>query len=144
GDVVGRGLGDDHDQLDASVGVEAAHRLTGGGTADLRGEVAAPDAEGGAHADPRVVEQRQQLLAAGAGRGDDADRAGGDDVGEAESEPADHGGAAVGAHHQHATLGGGPLERDLLVERHVVAEDHHVATRVDRVHRLDQRVGTRD
>ena len=52
-----------------------------------------------------------------------------DDVGEAEAEAADDRGAAVGAHHQQAALGGGLLERDLLLDRHVVAEDHHVVAR---------------
>ena len=33
-----------------------------------------------------------------------------------------------------------PLERDLLLDRHVVAEDHHVAAGVEGVHRLDERV----
>ena len=108
---------------------------------DLGGQVAAADAERRGDADAGVVEQREQLLAAGAGGGDDADRAGLDGVGEAEAEAADDGGAAVGAHHQQAALGGGPLERDLLVERHVVAEDHHVAAGVEGVHRLDERAG---
>ena len=114
--------------------------------ADLGGQVAAADAERGGDADAGVVEQREQLLAAGAGRGDDADRPGRDGVGEAEAEAADDRGAAVGAHDQQAALGGGPLERDLLLERHVVAEDHHVAAGVEGVHRLDEgaRAGHRD
>ncbi len=58
-------------------------------------------------------------------------------------EPADDGGAAVGAHHEQPALGGGPLERDLLLDRHVVAEDHHVAAGVEGVHRLDQRARRR-
>ena len=33
-----------------------------------------------------------------------------------EAEPADDGGAAVGAHHQHAALGGRALEGDLLLD----------------------------
>ena len=66
---------------------------------------------------PAWSSRREQLLAAGAGRGDDADRAGAGGVGEAEPEAADDRGAAVGAHHQQAALGGGPLERDLLLER---------------------------
>ena len=43
-------------------------------------------------------------------------------------------------------LSGGPLERDLLLDRHVVAEDHHVVARLDGVHRLDEgvRAGHRD
>ena len=51
-----------------------------------------------------------------------------------------------GPHDEHAPLAGGPLEGDLLLDGHVVAEDHHVATGVDGVHRLDQRArpGDRD
>ena len=66
--------------------------------------------------------------------------------GEPEPDPADDGGAAVGTHDQQAALGGGALERDLLRHRHVVAEHHHVAAGVERVHRLDQRArpGHRD
>ena len=93
--------------------------------------------------DAGMVEQRQHLLAAGARGGDQPDRAGLDDVGEAEPEAADHRGAAVRAHHQQPLLGGRPLERDLLLDRHVVAEDHHVVAGLDRVHRLDEGVGAR-
>ena len=71
------------------------------------------------------------------------DRPGLDDVGEAEPEPADDRGAAVGAHHQQPALGRDPLEGDLLLDRHVVAEDHHVAAGVEGVHRLDERAGAR-
>ena len=39
---------------------------------------------------------------------------------------------------------GGPLEHELLLERHVVAEDHHVVAGVECVHRLDERAGARD
>ena len=73
--------------------------------ADRGGQVAAADAEAVRHADAGAVEQAHQLLGAGAGRGDDADRAGPHDVGEAEPDAADDGGAAVGAHHQQAALG---------------------------------------
>ena len=71
-----RRLGDDHDQLDGGVFVEPAQRLAGGQPADLGRQVAAPDAEGRADADARVVEQREQLLAARPGRRHQADRSG--------------------------------------------------------------------
>ena len=93
------------------------------------------------HADARVVEQGEQLLAPRAGRRDEGDRTGPAGVGEAEPEPADHRRAAVGPHHQEAALGRHPLERHLLVDRHVVAEEHHVAPGVEGVHGLDE--GTR-
>ena len=84
---------------------------------DLGRQVAAADPERVRDADAGVVEQAEQLLAAGAGRGDDADRAGRDDVGEAQPDAADDGGAAVGSHDEHAALGGRALEGDLVLER---------------------------
>ncbi len=65
-------------------------------------------------------------------------------VGEAEPDAVDDRGPAVGAHDQDPAVGGRALERDLLGHRHVVAEDHHVAAGVDRVHRLGQHVGSGD
>ena len=123
-----------------------ARAVAGREPADGRRQVATADAQGVGDPDAGAVEQAEQLLAAGPGRGHDAHRTGGRRVGEAQAEPADDGGAAVGAHHEHAALGGGPLEGDLLRDGHVVAEDHHVAAGVDGVHRLDQRArpGDRD
>ena len=142
GDLGGRWLGDEDDQLDGLVDVEAAQGLAGGQPADLGGQVASADAERRGHADARVVEQRR---AAAGSRCRTRRRCrpgpGCDDVGEAEAEAADDGGAAVGPHHQQAALGRDPLERDLLLDRHVVAEQHHVGAGVERVHRLDGRAG---
>ena len=121
-------------------------RLAGRQPADLGAEVAAADAQRRGDPDAGVVEQREQLLAAGAGRGDDADRPGRDDVGEAQPDAVEDGGPAVGSHDEQAALGGVPLERELLLDRHVVAEDHHVAAGLERVHGLDERrrAGHRD
>ena len=88
-----------------------------------------------------MVEQGEELLAAGARRGDDADPAGADGVGEAEPDAVDHGRAAVGPHHERVAGGGVGLERDLLGDRDVVAEDHHVVTGLEGVHRLDRGAG---
>ena len=112
-----------------------ASAVRGGEPADLGGQVAAADAVRRGDADAGMVEQSQHLLAAGARGRDDADRSGGDDVGEAEPDPVDDRGAAVGTHHEQAALGGVGLERDLLLDRHVVAEDHHVAAGLERVDR---------
>ena len=74
------------------------------------------------------------------------DRSGPHGVGEAEPDPADHRGAAVGAHDQQPARARLVLEPDLLLDRHVVAEEHHGQAGLQRVHRLGERVraGHRD
>src|SRR3954453_18048100 len=69
-----------------------------------------------------------------------------DDVGEAERDAVDDGGAAVGAHHHEAVIAGVRLQLDLVGDGDVVAEDHDVETEPDRLHRLRRRVvaGYRD
>ena len=57
--------------------------------ADRRGEVAAADSEGVRDADTGMVEEGEELLAAGAGGGDDAHRSRARRVGEPEAEPVD-------------------------------------------------------
>ena len=70
------------------------------------------------HPDARGVEQAHDLLGAGAGGGHDPDRAGADDVGEAEPDPADDRGAAVGAHHAaRRAAAAASLRRDLVARR---------------------------
>ena len=93
-DLGRRGLGHHHDEVDVRVGVEPAQGLAGGEPADGRRQVATADAERVAHADPLgrlagVVEEGEELLAAGAGGGDDADASGTDRVGEAEPDAVD-------------------------------------------------------
>jgi len=132
-----------HDQVDVGVGVEAAQGLAGGEAADRGGQVATADAQRVAYAHSvqrlaGVVEQGEQLLAAGAGRGDQADAARADGVGEAEAHPVEQRGAAVGTHDEGAARGGVRLERDLLRHGDVVAEDHHVVAGLEGVHRLDR------
>ena len=144
GDFGIRRLGHDDDQLDLRVGIEAAHRFPGGDSAHFGGQVAAANTERGGDPDTDMVEQGEELLAAGARRSDDADRPGRHRVGEAETETADDRSAAVRPHHEQVPLLSGLLEHELLVERHVVAEDHHVVACVERVHRLDERAGARD
>ena len=96
-----RRLGHDDDRGGGRVGGQGRERLPGGAAADGRGQVAAADAEAVAHADAGGVEQAHDLLGAGARGGDEPDRAGARGVGEAERDPADDRGAAVGAHQQH-------------------------------------------
>ena len=52
-------------------------------------------------------------------------------------DAADDGGAAVGAHDQDVRGRGGVLEPDLVLDGHVVREEHHGDAAVDRVERLD-------
>ena len=86
------------------------------------------------------VEQAHHLLGAGAGRRDDAHRSGPHDVGEAERDPADVGRAAVGAHDEHVGGGRGVLEPHLVLDGHVVGEQHHRQPRRDGVEGLGHRV----
>jgi hypothetical protein len=111
--------------LGRRVGGERTQRLPGRAPTDGRLEVAAADAEAVRDADPGRVEQAHDLLGAGPRRGDDADRAGAHDVGEPEGDPADVGGAAVGPHDEHVSGGGGVLEVHLVLDGHVVGEEHH-------------------
>ena len=147
GEHLGGGrLGHDDDALGGGVGGERRERLARGATAHRGGEVATPDAEAVAHADPRRVEQRHHLLGSGARRRDDADRAGSHDVGEAEGDAADDRGAAVGSQDEHAGTGGRVLECHLVLDGDVVGEDHDAHAGRDRVERLGGgvRTGHRD
>ncbi len=65
---------------------------------------------------PARSSRQVDLLRAGAGGGDHADRAGPEHVGEAEADAADHGRAAVGAHDQQAALLGPLLQQALLLD----------------------------
>ena len=90
-----------------------------------------------AHPHACGIEQAHHLLR-GPGRRDDADLAVADGVGEAEGDAADDGGgAAVGAHDQDVRGRGGVLEPDLVLDGHVVREEHHGDAAVDRIERLD-------
>src|SRR5215211_1698823 len=109
GDLGVGGFGDDHHPLGPLVGGQEVEGAEGHDAADLGGEVAAADADGVGDADPGGVEEAGDLLDAGAGGADDADRAAADGVGEPEADAVEDGGAAVGAHEQEAALGRDPL-----------------------------------
>ena len=79
------------------------------------------------------VEQAGDLLRTGAAGGDQPDRPGADDVGEAERDAGDDRRAAVGAHDQDAGVVRGLLERHLVLDRDAVGEDQHAAAGGDRV-----------
>ena len=105
GDDLRRGrLGDEQQRLGLVVGGEHVHRLAEHDPADVGRQVAPADADDLRHADAGRVEQAGRLLGAGAGGGDDADRAGRDDVREAETDVAEHRGPAAGAHDEQPEL----------------------------------------
>ena len=83
-------------------------------------QVATADADDVRHAAAGGVDQAGDLLRAGARGSDDPHRARAHDVGESEPDAGQHRGAALGPHHQEPALGAAALERDLVVERHVV------------------------
>ena len=78
------------------------------------------------HPATEPVDLHHDLLQPGTRRGDQADRPALDRVGEGQRQPADHPGSAVGPHHEQPALTGLPLERHLILDAHVVAEDEGV------------------
>ena len=146
GDLGRRRLGDHHDQVDVGVGVEPAQRLAGGEAADGRrtGRGRRRRARGG---------RRRPTSAAWSSSASSCwqpvpeaatmpIRPGADGVGEAEPDAVDDRGAAVGAHHQQRRARRRTrLSATSSADRHVVAEDHHVAAGLERVHRLDGGAG---
>ena len=89
----------------------------------------------------------------GAGSADDADVAARNGVGEGDRHAGDDGRAAVGAHDEEPEIAGLALEGDLLLQRHVVGEDHDVEAAPQRLpglgggkiagHRDERQVGVR-
>ena len=142
GHHLGRRLGHEDDELGRLVGVEDRKRLPGRPSADCVGEVAPAHAEAVTDADAGAVEQTHHLLGAGARGSDDAYRPRAQDIGEPQPDTADRSGAAVGTHHQKPAAGALVLEPDLLLDRHVVAEQHDGYARFERIHRLGEGVLT--
>ena len=140
GDFVGRRLRHDDYEFGVRVVVEPSERLLRCQTTHRGAEVTSADAERRAQADARVIEQAHQLLATRARGRDEPDRAGPYGIGETESDAADHGGPAIGAHHQQPALLRDPLEGDLLFHRNVVTENHDVVALIECVHRLHDRI----
>ena len=73
-----------------------------------------------------AIQEGHHLLRSRAGRGHDSDGPPADGVREAEADPAEHSGPGTGTHHQPGQGAGPLLEPDLLLHRHVVAEQQHV------------------
>jgi hypothetical protein len=120
-----RRFGHDDDQLRAGVRVEGFERRVGGAASDRRRQVAAADAQAVAGSDPGRGQQAHHLLRPGAGRRHQADRPGPHHVGEAVADAVQDDGPAVGPHDQQAASPRLLLEPELLIQRHVVAEDDH-------------------
>ena len=76
------------------------------------------------------------LLDTGARRADHADRSPPDHIGEGQRLAVQDRRAAVRAHHQQAAAHRFLLERDLVLEGHVVGEEHDVTAELEGAHRL--------
>ena len=134
GDLGGGGLETSTISSTDGVGVEPAQRAPGGEPAHRGGEVATADAEG-------VARRRRRRGRAGTSScwqpvPDAAtmpDRSGRTSRWRSRGRrPPTTAVPQSGPITSSAALGGGPLERDLLLDGHVVAEDHHVASGVER------------
>ena len=110
----------------AGIGIERIDRHQRRDAADLGLEIAPAGADRVRDAAAGARDQAGDLLDAGARRADDADVAARHDVGEGERHAADDRGAAIGPHHQTAQRARLLLQRDLVGDRDVVGEDHHV------------------
>ena len=141
---LGRGrLGHHHDQFGGRVGVQHVQRGERGPPGHRGGQVPPAHAQAVRDAHAGRVEQAHHLLRTGTRRGDQADRAGPDHVGEAEADPADDRRTAVRPHHEQPVFGGPVLEPHLVSHRDVVGEQQHRGARVERVERVEHRVPAR-
>ena len=95
------------------------------------------------HAAPQVVNGRADRLQASAGRGYQPDRAAAHPIGEPQADAVNDGGAAVRAHHQQSLLAGGLFERDLVLQRDVVAVQEDVFAQLQRLPGHSRRVAPR-
>ena len=143
-DGLGRRLGNDDDDLGAIIAGERfdAHERRCAAY-PLILEVAAASADRLADARSGAVDEARNFLDAGPRGADDADRTALDDIGKAQRHAIDDGGAAIGPHHQEALAPAQRLEGDLVLERHVVGEQHHVQAALQRLAGLARRVGAR-
>ena len=132
-----RRLGDEDERSVAGSCGERGERLPGGAAGDRGRKVAAADAEAVADAHPGGVEQAHRP----AGRRCRRPRRCRPDPGRTtlakpRPTPPTTRGAAVGPHDEHARGGGGVLEAHLVLDGHVVGEEHDRQAGVDRVERL--------
>ena len=136
-----RWLGDEQDDVRGRVLGQGADGQRRHATTDRRRQVAPAHADHLCDALAPAVEQAHRLLRAGAGGGDDADAPGADDVGEPQPAPAQRRRPRAGAHDQVTDARRVLLQLDLVLQRHVVAEQQHVEPGAQRLVRLERGEG---
>ena len=77
------------------------------------------------------------------GGANDADRSAPDDVGEAEGDTVHDGSAAIGPHDHEIVLARILFESQFALGWHVVAEQHDIHPKTERLHRLGRRIVAR-
>ena len=122
----GRWLGDECNHLSALVGFQHLDGVEHHQAANSLAEIAPAGTNQLRHTAAEFVNAHAQLLAAGAGSADDANRAAAHRVSKAQSRAVDDGGAAIRPHHQQPFLVRQLLQRQLVVERHVIGKEHYV------------------
>ena len=109
--------------------------------ADVVLQVAAAGAVAAADAGARAVDQHGHLLRARAGRGHHAHRARArTTLAKPSARPSRIAVPGAGAHHEQPELVGAPLERDLVGDRHAVAEEQDVHPGAERLVGLERGV----
>jgi hypothetical protein len=137
-------LGHEQDHLGGRIVAQRPQRLYGHPPADGLGQVPPAQADDVRDADAPPVEQGHRLLGAGTRRGDHADRPGACDVGEAEADAAEQRRAGARSHDEPVAARAVLLERDLVGDGDVVAEQQHVQITGERPVRLQCRVLARN
>ena len=141
----GRGrLRDDERDSRVDVRRERFERLERGETADGGVEVTPAGADRMRDTTAEAMHEARHLLDAGSGGSDDADGPATDPVREAETDPIDHGRPALRPHDQEAAGVAPTLERDLVVQRHAVAEEEHMKSGRERLMRVERGIGSRN
>ncbi len=144
GDVARRRLRHDHDHAGPIVFRQPAESLERGHAADRGVEISSAGADRVGDSAAEAVDERRDLLDAGARGADHTDRAAADTVREPEPDAVDDRGPAFGPHDDEAELAPAELERHLVGERNAVAEEEDVEARRQRLVSVDGRVGTGD
>ena len=131
-----RRLRDQHDDLRDRVGGKIFQGLQHGNAADFLVQVAPAGTDRLRDAGAQPVCEHGDLLQSGARCRHHADRPTPDHVGERERGAVDDGGTAVRPHDDQILLARELLEREFLLHRHVVAEQHDVEAEAQRLHRF--------
>ena len=123
------------------IGPEQVERGERHEPADGEAHVATAHADGLGDALALRREEHRHLLQSRAGRRYHPDAPARDEIGKAERDAAEIGGAAIRAHHEPPSPGGELLEGHFVLDRHVVAPDHHVKPAGERAARLGRGPG---